>query len=400
MKVLLVVPWEQEFGGVAFVVRNLARYLKSQGHEVLFLVPGRSVVPRQKITKFGLTGFEMRFQMPFGERHPLMSLLIFAALFPAILYHLIRLVRREKIQIVNIHYPVAAFFYFALCRRLLLFKLVTSFHGADVFPQTGCDCARDSLGVRLLLSASDLLISPCRRSRDDFIAIFPGLARKVHAIHNGADLAELPGTAPRSIGAGQEKRILCTAYYHSYKGLDVLIRSFSFLLGSDPALRLLLAGDGPERARLEDLAKSLGVHGQIDFLGWQGREQIKNLLHSCDIFVLPSRCECFSISILEALACGRPVVATRVGGTPEIIEHGKTGLLVEPDDPSALAEGLKLLLTDAALRATLAANGHDTVTRSFSWQNTGAAYADAFAGLLIAPSGMAPLKRRLLRFGR
>ena len=363
MKILIVVPWDedQHRGGVSAVVGNLARYLKAQGHQAVFLIPGRVISPRSKLTKCGFPGFEMRLQAPFGERHPVVSLTLFGVLFPFILYALIRLIRREQIQIVNIHYAVEQCFYFAICRRLLPIKLVTSIHGGDIFPE-GRPCSKYSFNSRLLFKTSDLIIAPSRRCRDDFLAIFPHLIAKSHFIHNGINLSELEPAPQNSEQTRQPPYILSIASYDKWKGLDTLIRSFGPLLSFDRRLRLLLAGDGPERKQLEQLAESLGLDGQIDFLGWQGRDQIKQLLLNCDVFVLASRWESFGLVLLEALACRKPVVATNVVGIPEVIEDGKNGLLVEADDPIALAAAIRRILADQELQRHLGANGYKAVS--------------------------------------
>src|SRR5207245_5777728 len=125
------------------------------------------------------------------------------------------------------------------------------------------------------------------------------------------------------------------------KGVDVLLRAAATL----PGLLVEVAGDGPERPGLEAIDPS------ATFLGWQPR--LDDLLARWDVFALPSREEAFGIAALEAMAAGRPVVATRVGGLPELIEDGLTGLLVPPDDPAALAAALARLAADPALRARM-----------------------------------------------
>jgi len=100
------------------------------------------------------------------------------------------------------------------------------------------------------------------------------------------------------------------------------------------------------------------------------------------VFVLPSRSEPFGIAIIEAMACEKPVISTKVGGIPEIIEHGRNGILIEPDDPKALTEALIMLIKDPELRFRLARNGYATVHKQFSSRNTGSTYEGVFEGLL------------------
>jgi glycosyltransferase involved in cell wall biosynthesis len=285
---------------------------------------------------------------------------------------------------VNLHYATDQYFYFAICRRLLNVKLVTSIHGGDIFPDGGPH-ANHSLLSRSLFDASDLIIAPSRRFRDDFTASFPEHSGKAHFIHNGIKPCEFQVSPSDCRRTGKTRFVLSVASYHKYKGLDVLIRSLAVLVRCDPRVKLLLAGDGPEREPLEELARSLDVHRQIDFLGWQGRDQIKDLLSKCDVFVLPSRWESFGLVLLEALYCGIPVVATNVVGIPEVIEDGTNGLLVEPENPVALAAAIKRILSDHDLQKLFVANGRKVVRERFRFKQTGARYESSFSELLRQP---------------
>ena len=141
--------------------------------------------------------------------------------------------------------------------------------------------------------------------------------------------------------------------HNKKKGIDVLLRAFALVRDRDPELRLVLAGDGPLRSGLEEIAASLKIADKVDFLGQQGRTQVANLLHACEVFVLPSRSEPFGIVLVEAMACKKPIVATTAGGIPEIIENRRNGILVRPNDDNALAEALVTGLEDSDLRHQL-----------------------------------------------
>ena len=147
------------------------------------------------------------------------------------------------------------------------------------------------------------------------------------------------------------------------KGIDVLLEALTRApLRPDapgPRLRLLVAGKGPERATLERRAVALGLGERVRFLG--ERDDKAELLEACDAFVLPSRREGLGVAALEAMAAGRAVIATRVGGLGEAVLDRKTGLLVEPEDPAALAAAIAELRDDEALRASLGAAGLEHV---------------------------------------
>jgi glycosyltransferase involved in cell wall biosynthesis len=144
----------------------------------------------------------------------------------------------------------------------------------------------------------------------------------------------------------------------------------------------VLVGDGPLRSELEHLAARLGVHRQVEFIGYQSRPGVVRLLNECTLFVLPSRSESLGIAVIEALACGKPVVATAVGGIPEIIEDGTSGILVEPEDARALAVAIRRLLGDPALRERLGRAGRRRVKDAFRWQRMAEGYVRAYEELL------------------
>jgi glycosyltransferase involved in cell wall biosynthesis len=382
MTILIVTSEHKQSGGVASVVRNLALYLQERGHEIIFLYPGRSLIPKAKTTTSGLPAFELNLRLPFREgRHPVLTLGAFLIFFPVSMFHLIRFIQKNNIQVVNIHYPGECWVYFGLCRTFLSYGLVTSVHGADLFPG-GRPLPRYSRAIRLLLNLSDRIVVPSRSFRADVCGLFPKLQDKVVAIHNSVDLAELNVLSHYAETDCYKPYILCIAMHNEKKGLDVLLRAFARLQDTEGPLNLVLVGDGPLRGQLEKLSVSLGISEKVQFLGRRGRDRVKQLLHACTVFVLPSRSEPFGIAIIEAMACKKPVIATTAGGIPEIVENGKNGILVPPENPKALAEAILSVLKDEILRNRIAANGHSTVIERFRLEHTGAVYEQTFATLL------------------
>jgi glycosyltransferase involved in cell wall biosynthesis len=154
--------------------------------------------------------------------------------------------------------------------------------------------------------------------------------------------------------------VFTPARLYSRKGHIHLLQAATLV----PDALFVLAGDGPERARLEECARQLGVAARVRFLGQ--RQDIPQLLASCDLFVLPSLYEGLPLSVLEAMAAGKPVIATAIRGTDEAVIHGKTGLLVAPGNPVDLAAAIRKLLSDRALAAQLAQAGKARVAQEFS----------------------------------
>ncbi|HIQ22713.1 MAG TPA: glycosyltransferase [Planctomycetes bacterium] len=154
-------------------------------------------------------------------------------------------------------------------------------------------------------------------------------------------------------------RLLCVGRLVPVKGLKYLFQALRQLLDRGPKAELLLVGHGYHRPKLEGLAWELGITGQVSFLGRVpfGPELFR-LYREADIFVLPSLSEGIPKTLLEAMASGLPIVATRVGGVPDVVKDGKTGLLVAPRSPGELAEAIERIIREGELRRKLIRNGY------------------------------------------
>ncbi len=159
--------------------------------------------------------------------------------------------------------------------------------------------------------------------------------------------------------------IITTSRLVKKNGVDTLIKAMSYLPFTDHRLRVV--GDGPERARLVQLAEWLGIKNCVDFQGPVPFEEIPEELKKADIFARISRSEGLGISFLEAMAAGLPIIATNVGGIPDFLKDGETGLFASVDDPQDVAEKIKLLIEDNNLRGHIAKQGQELVKREYSW---------------------------------
>lgn len=150
----------------------------------------------------------------------------------------------------------------------------------------------------------------------------------------------------------------------SEKGVDVLLRAIQQVVQVVSSLTVLIIGDGPQAAELHQLAGQLGLNETVHFLG--ARSDIPVLNRLLDLFVLSSREEACPMALLEAMTAGRAVVATNVGGTPEVVTHNVEGLLVPPDDPEALGRALLILLKEPARRTSMGTAAHQRVATQFT----------------------------------
>jgi glycosyltransferase involved in cell wall biosynthesis len=180
-------------------------------------------------------------------------------------------------------------------------------------------------------------------------------------VHCGLSIEKYGYRPPKE----QVTRLFCAARLAPEKGLSFLIHALKLLLDDGHGLELRLAGGGPSKEELEQLTKELGLSGHVHFLGYLGEDAVIRELQTSDLFVLPSFVEGLPVSAMEAMAVGVPVIATNIAGTSELIEDGKTGLLVRPSDAKALANAVVTMMKDFNFRLRAAELGRKKMIEEF-----------------------------------
>ena len=202
---------------------------------------------------------------------------------------------------------------------------------------------------------------------------------RLHIVHCGVD--PLLYVAPRGAPA---KRLLFVGRLASVKGVPVLFRALQQVAVDHPDLRLILIGDGPERAALEGDVRAMGLSGIVDFQGYKAQTEVAQALRDTDILVLPSFAEGLPVVLMEALAARVPVLATRIAGVSELVEDGISGRLVAPGDPQALERALRALLdSPPEERAAMGEAGRARVMAEFD----SVTEAGKLARLIVASAG-------------
>jgi glycosyltransferase involved in cell wall biosynthesis len=194
-------------------------------------------------------------------------------------------------------------------------------------------------------------------------------------IPNGVDISRFDAgdrdwSSPRILSAG---RVVFQ------KGLDLGLRALAGLKDLDWEWRI--AGDGPQMDELKSLAREFGISERVMFLGWQSREDLAEWYHRSNLFLFPSRHEGMPNAVLEAMASGLPVVATRIAGNEELVLDGETGLLVHPEDVQSLRDALRTLLADERLRERLGRASRQRVGKDYSWENVARRYSETLESL-------------------
>jgi glycosyltransferase involved in cell wall biosynthesis len=311
---------------------------------------------------------------------------------------LVRLVRGERIDVVHAHLTYAAI-WGGLCARVTGIPMVATLHTA---PAERPPWTREGLRERLLAfvlnrwCSAVVVVSDAARAQHARRGRIE--ADRLRVVHNGVDTSAFAVDGERrramrdALGLGSEPLVVTVSALREGKGLEVLLPAVAALVRERPEVRLAIAGEGPLRARLQELAAQNGLNGHVRWLGLV--REVPDLLAAADVFVLASRYDAFPTAVLEALAAGRPVVATRVGGVPEIVEEGKSALLVNPGDPAELASAIGTLLADPARAAALGAAGRQRINERFraeSWsRRLEELYGRAIESRRRAPGGGAP----------
>lgn len=224
--------------------------------------------------------------------------------------------------------------------------------------------------TRTLLEA-DRVVAQSRELESLYIEL--GVApESIERIPNGVDLRIEVSRSEN------EPRVAAMGILHPKKGFDLLIEAFAKIRARHPAAKLAIAGDGPERERLQQLVERSGLTESVEFAGMLDGAQKQRFLDRAQLFVSVSRRESFSNANLEALAAGLPMVVTAVGGNREIVESGKNGLLVPPEDPKALADAISHLLAEPQLRGRMAAASR-TKAAEYSWEKITDRYEALYA---------------------
>lgn len=311
------------------------------------------------------------------------------------LYRLWRIAKRERVRLVQTHLLTTAV-YGTLLGRLLRVPVVSVFHGmVDI----EADERLASLKVRILDRRSNHIVFVSDALRRAFLERYPLGSARTHVVPNGID-TELyrdgDAAATRAALGIDEDHVLIGAVGNLRRAKDypLLLKAAALVREQEPRARFVIAGHGKGALEQELIAlhRALDLGQSVRFLGL--RDDIPNLMRAFDVYVLSSSAEGFSLSTVQAMASGVPVVATRCGGPEEILGDGG-GVLVERGSPTALAEALLKLVADPARRRALGTEGRDVATRRFTRRAMVAGYEAIYTDAL-GPSrgaGTAPAGR-------
>jgi glycosyltransferase involved in cell wall biosynthesis len=399
VNVLVVTPWyEPQKGGVATAVTELCHALAEQGHTVSVILKKSGSRKKLEVVETGANGLQvcsLLLRGPVDAARPVRAFLSFLFHAPGTLWALWRFVREQRIEVVNLHYPTPSDIYWIVLRLVTATPVCITIHGSDLLQFERRPLLHRVI-VRGVLRAADRIVHSTRAFRDRcLIPAYPAAQMKAAHIPLAMRLPEAADEASLPPFALSRSFVLCVAVLNPKKGVDVLIRAFAELAPEYPDHDLIIVGDGASRNELEAVTRDTNMSGRILFAGALPRAQVIGLMRRCLFFVLPSRFEAFGLVNLEAHACRKAVVSTLAGGIPEVVEHGVSGLLVEPDDISGLRDAMRTLLQDGGLRAGLGQAGFDALqARELTWRRYAQQCVEVFAAAQ-SPKAVVPLRDHL-----
>lgn len=276
-------------------------------------------------------------------------------------FQLIKILKKEKVSAIHTHDPQSGILA-RIAAKLIGVKFVfTTRHNPDLIGRFPFIYSLENY----LLKNSNGIVVISNAVKEALISKYKINESKITLVYNSIDLEFFK---PSHKKINEIEFVIGTiCRLTQQKGIDLLIQSFyKFINKNKKDVQLVIAGEGPEKENLLALTSSLSLNDKVKFIGALQREDVRKTLYSLDVFVLASRWEGFGISLIEAMACGVPVIGSNVDGISEIIEDGVNGLLFEPNNIDSLCEKLESIYNDNSLRDTLSKNGVETVRKNYS----------------------------------
>jgi glycogen(starch) synthase len=282
-----------------------------------------------------------------------------------------QLKRRFRPDVVHLSSAGPSLFYHLVTRQAWRAPTLITLHG-----WSGRRPSQDTL-LRRVIDEADRVVGVSHAVLRETLEMAPIPKARCSVIHHGIDWPH-HDVKPLTV---DPPVLVCLGRLVREKGFDVALEALGELRRRIPTIRLLLAGDGPDGGALRRRAQELGLGRHVTFVGAVAPADVPSLLSRASVVVIPSRAEAFGLVALEAAALGRPVIASRVGGLPEVIESGRTGVLVGSDQPAALAEATRSLLSDLPRLRAMGDAARARARIVFPWKSCVDSYLDHYAAI-------------------
>jgi N-acetyl-alpha-D-glucosaminyl L-malate synthase BshA len=354
MKIIIIVfqflpRW---IGGTEIATQNIARHLAHNGNEVHIITSADEGLEKEKreddfcIHRISYPKIKVLGYIIFWIR----------------CFLLIKMIKPEIVHSQGVQMGVPAF----LAKTFFGISYIVYCRGSDVY----LPWKFKKIISKVVLNSADKVIALTEDMKEKLQINYK---KNIVVLPNGIDLKKFEGFSKQGMRdnfkiGSDEKIITFVGSFKLVKGVKYLIEAFAIIFKRNSEVKLLLIGDGPERKNLKNMVETHNLTLSVDFMGNVANQKIPEYLSISDIFVLPSLSEGFPSVILEAMASGLPIIATRVGGLPEIIKEGENGFLVDPKNSNQIADKAVLFLENSRLREKISGNNKEK-SKEYNWEN-------------------------------
>ncbi len=363
-------------GGSGVVATEMGKCLANWGHELHFITYQQPF----RLYNYHPAIFYHEVEVP---NYPLFKHQPYDL---ALVNKIVSVTREKNLDIIHAHYAIPHSTCAYLARQIVgreNLKLVTTLHGTDI-TLVGSDPSFKEI-TTFSIRESDAVTAVSRSLQKETLEHFPGCPKPLF-IPNFIDTEKyLPMHSMKeskvvcSFPSGDVKMLLHISNFRPVKRVQDVIRVFERVQEEIPC-QLVMVGDGVEKYRAARLVEELGLKDKVTFLGVQ--DDVLSVLHEADLFLLTSEKESFGLAILEAMACGVPVVATNAGGVPEVVENGRTGFLYDVGDVESMARGCLKLLTQKELYKGFCLRSRERAVQKFQRDKIVKLYEEVYFSVL------------------
>lgn len=371
MKILMIIPYfYPEIGGAEFAAYEVSRWLAREGHEVK--------VVTKHLGEFGdheiIDGVEV-----YRARGKRIKGLQSLTAIPRMVRLALKLAPSSDLVHAHIPYPSAFIAY--LIKKLRGKPYLVTSQGSELldYPEEKPLKLIKPL-TSIALRNADHVHAISGALKESIINNFGIEGERITVIPNGVDSGSFHPGRGRKNPERKEKVIVSVSRLTLKNGIDYLIKALPKVL-EEVDCRLVVIGEGEQRGYLEGLVEELGLEERVELRGWVEYEKVAEIVASADLFARPSLTEGLGTAFLEAMACGTPVIGTKVQGILDIVEDGYNGILVSPGEVEKLSRSMVKVLKDESLRENLVQNGLSFVEK-YRWENIGSQYFKLYQEIL------------------
>ncbi len=364
------------YGGSGVIATELGKALAQKGHKIHFI----SYALPFRLTNFVENVFFHEVEM---SSYPLFEFPLYTL---ALASKMVEVSEFEDLDLLHVHYAIPHASSAYLAKKMLIgkkdIKIITTLHGTDI-TLVGLEPSFLPL-VKFSIEESDGVTAVSRFLKEKTLTNY-NIEKNIEVIPNFIDtelFAPKESCAFRDhIAPNNEKVLVHTSNFRQVKRVPDTIRILEKVIKEVPT-KLILVGDGPDRSECERLTRQLNLVDHVKFLGKQ--EGLVEILNAADIFLIPSQSESFGLAALEAMACGKPVVSSSVGGLPELIKHNETGFIAEIGDVDRMAKYVIDLLTNEKKYQTFSKNCRERAISKFDKSKVVPLYEEFYNHILNA----------------